>query len=86
MRDSRGNALPRQCFVRGFDAFKKSIALALGFEVNAKFCVDDIADHKRSFTRRILKGVGRCFIEILVWHENIEQDIDINGGDHRPRT
>jgi hypothetical protein len=37
-----------------FIAFEESIAFPLGLEMDAEFCVDDIADYQRAFTRRIL--------------------------------
>ena len=46
---------PRQGLYTDLVAFEESIALVLGPEMNAKFCVDNIADHETPFTRRVLQ-------------------------------
>ena len=39
-------------------AFEESVALLAGLEVNAEFRVNNIADHERPVSRRILKDAG----------------------------
>jgi hypothetical protein len=65
---------------------KKRIAFTLRREVDAKLGVNQITHDQGPQRCRLLQSHDRSFTEALVRHENVQQNVRVDHGNHRPRT
>src|SRR3984885_5153208 len=65
---------------------QKTVTFTLGVEMDAELGVNQIANDERSIGRCIFQRQNRRVTKLHVPHQNVEQDIRVDGSDHSMRS